>query len=180
MRLRVEDRRVYVGESVPFTVKAFFRGGTGVSVRGRPQLSSDAFTVSGLDAEPTQQQTTIDGVPYLAVTWRGALTAAKPGDFALDMTLPVTMQYREQASAQPAQQQRRSLRDLFGGHLPLGGSSMFGAGSPFDSMFNDPFFDSMFDEPLLTQFGQLGRVVNRDLDLHGRAGTAHVEALPSA
>lgn len=174
MRLRVEDRRVYVGQSVPFTVKAFFRGGTGVSVRGRPQLSADAFTVSGLDAEPTQQQTTIDGVPYLAVTWRGALTAAKPGDFSLDMTLPVSLQYREQAPPQPARQQHRSLRDLFGAR------SVFGAGSPFDSMLNDPFFDSMFDEPLLSDFGQPGRLVNRDLDLHGRAGAAHVQALPSA
>ncbi len=177
MRLRVEDRRIYVGQSVPFTVNAYFRGGTGVTVRGRPQLSSDAFTVSGVDDEPAQQQTTIDGVPYLAVTWRGSLTAAKSGDFPLDMTLPVSMQYREQAQTLPAQPRSKSLRDLFG-HFPLGGSP-FGAGSPFDSLLNDPFFDSMFDEPLLQGFGQPGHVVNRDLDLHGRAGKAHVEALPS-
>jgi hypothetical protein len=72
------------------------------------------------------------------------------------------------------------LRELFGSHFPFGGRSVFGAGSPFDSMLNDPFFDSMFDEPLLPDLGRLGRVVNRDLDLHGRAGAAHVEPLPSA
>ena len=181
MRLRVDERRIYTSQSVPFTVKAYFRGGTGVSVRGRPQLSSDAFTVSGLDDEPTQQQTTIDGVPYLAVTWRGSLTAAKAGDFPLDMTLPVTMQYREQAQPEPGQQRTRgrTLRDLFGGQLPFGGGSVFGQGSPFDRLFDDSFFDSMLDEPMLQGFGEPGRMVQRDLDLHGRAGTAHVAALPS-
>src|SRR6185312_13599553 len=109
------------------------------------------------------------------VTWHGTLSAAKAGDYPLEMTLPVSMEYREQAQAAPAQRPRgRSLRDLFGGQLP------FGAGSPFGSMFDDSFFDSVFDEPLLQGFGQLGRTVQRDLDLHGRAGNAHVEALPSA
>lgn len=181
MRLHVAERRIYTSQSVPFTVKAYFRGGTGVTVRGRPELSSDAFTVSGLDEDPDQRQTSIDGVPYLAVTWRGSLTAAKAGSFPLAMTLPVSMQYREQAPAAPtARTQGRSLRDLFGGRSPFGGSSLFGPGSPFDSLFNDPFFDSMLDEPLLNGFGQLGRMVNRDIDLHGRAGTARVEALPAA
>lgn len=178
MRLSVKPRRMYSGQSVPFVAKAFFRGGTGVTVRGRPELSSDAFTVNGLDDEPAQTETTIDGVPYLAVTWRGSITAVKPGKHRLEMTLPVSMQYREATEPAPASPapRRRSLRDLFGGAF---GSSLFGTGSPFDSMLDDPFFDSAFDQPMFSGLASLGRVVTRDIDLHGRAGTADVLALPS-
>jgi hypothetical protein len=166
MRLQVDTQRSYAGQSVPFTVQAYFRGGTGVTVKGRPELSSDAFTVSGLDDSPTQKQITLAGVPYLAVTWRGALTAVKAGDHPLDMSLPVSLQYRELRPTQA--QPRRSLRDLFGDN------------SPFGAMAHDPFFDSMLDQPMFDGFLDPGQIVTRDIRLHGRAGSAHVSPLPEA
>jgi hypothetical protein len=167
MRVRVDKPRSYVGQSVPFTVQAYFRGGTGVALRGRPELSSDAFTVSGLDQTPTQTQIELHGVPYLAVTWRGLLTAAKPGDYKLDMSMPVSLQYREAAPVARPQPQRNTLRDLFGASAAFGG------------LPQDPFFDSLLDQPLFDGFLEPGRLVSKDLTLRGRAGLAHVSALPN-
>jgi hypothetical protein len=165
MRLRLDERRLYAGQSVAFTVQAYFRGGTGVTVKGRPEFSSDAFVVSGLDDEPAQAQTTIDGVPYLAVTWRGALTAVKPGDHPLEVTMPVSLQYRE-LRAPSAQPSRNRLRDLLGGNALL------------DDMLNDPFFQSAFDDAMLDGMFEPGRLVQKDVTLRGRAGQAHVMGLP--
>jgi hypothetical protein len=171
MRLHVDKQRLYAGEAAPFTIHAYFRGGTAVSLNGRPQFSSDAFIVSGLDAQPKQAQTNIGGVPYLAVTWHGVLSAVKAGDYPLDVKLPVSLQYRDlrPAARRPASAAPSSrLRDLFG-NTP-----------GFDSLLDDPFFHSMFDEPLFNDMFDTGQVVDKDLTLRGRAGTAHVSPLPAA
>lgn len=171
MHLHVDKQRLFPGESVPFTIQAYFRGGTGVSLNGRPQFSNDAFIVSGLDAQPKQAQTNIGGVPYLAVTWRGVLSAVKPGDYPLDVKLPVSLQYRElrPAPRRPTNTPPPSrLRDLFGNAPGL------------DNLLDDPFFHSVFDEPLFSDMFDAGRVVDKDVTLRGRAGTAHVSPLPAA
>jgi hypothetical protein len=172
LRLRIDKHALYAGESVPFTAQAFVRAGTGATLTGAPALTSDAFVVSGLDDKPAQRETTIGGEPYLAVTWRGVLTAAKPGAHALELALPLTLQYRD---VQPTAAAPRgaSLRDL------LAANPAFGA------MMQDPFFASMLDRSMLDDAmfdGMLepGRMVTRDVVLRDGAGDVQVRALPGA
>lgn len=165
LRFKLDKQRMYAGQSIPFSVQAYFRGGTGVTLKGRPELSSDTFTVSGLDDEPTQAQIERDGVPYLAVTWRGTLTAVKPGELTLGVSMPVNLEYRDMRAA-PTPRSNNRLRDLFGAS-PL-----------FDSMFNDPFFDSFLDQPMLGGLLEPGRIVQRELTLRAQAGRVHVLPLP--
>jgi hypothetical protein len=173
LRLKVERRELYAGESVPFTARAYIQGGTGATLNGAPAFTSDAFVVSGLDDKPKQSETTIDGQRYLVVTWRGVLTAAKPGQHALEMTLPLSLEYQERM---PSARPRSSLRDLLG--------SPFAGDSPFDAIMNDPFFASAFDrsmlDPMLPDVFASGRVVQRDVTLRAGAAKASVRALPSA
>lgn len=164
LRVRLDERALYAGESVPFKAQAYFRAGTGVTLTGAPTLSSDAFVVRGLDQEPKQTETTIRGEPYLVATWSGVLTAARPGKHPVEMTLPASLQYREQA--QPVAGQGPTLRDLLGG------------GSPFDAFFQDPFFNSMLDRSAFGGFAEPGRVVSRDVVLRDGAGRIAVTPLP--
>jgi hypothetical protein len=46
--------RLYVGELVPFQIKAYFREGVGARADGPLAAVGDAFTVSGLDKRATQ------------------------------------------------------------------------------------------------------------------------------
>lgn len=161
MTLSADKRQLYVGESVPITVRAYFRAGTGVTVTGPPQLTSDAFTLTGLTEEPQQGRTEIRGEPHVVVAWRGTLTAAKSGEFPLSARLPLTLKY--EVDDPTAQTSGRSLRNLLDA-LPFGGG------------FDDPFFDSMLDEPLLQT---PGRVVSQELTLQTKATESAVLPLPS-
>ena len=163
LRLRLGKRKVYAGERVPFTVQAYFRAGTGVTVSAAPKFSDDSLIVSGLDKEPKQVETTIDGERYLAVTWRGELTAAKDGPIPAEVSLPTTLQFVE-ASAPTGP--RRSLRDLFAGSFPM------------SAMMQDPLFDALLDGSMM-DLAEPGRVVSRDITLHGKSKSLEVLPLPS-
>ena len=170
VRIDAPKRAVYVGEAVPVRIRAYFRGGVAATLQGNPHLTSAAFTLDHLSDKPEQKQIDIDGVPYLQATWTATLSAAKPTTDKITVELPVEIAYRERRAA-PPQQQRRSIRDIFGSD-PFADDffaddSMFG-GSFFDS---DPFagFDSMFDD---------GEVRQQQLTLRHTAAATRVVDLP--
>lgn len=176
LRLDIPDKKLYAGQSVPITVRGYFRGGIGVTLTGPPSIDTDAFTITGLDSEPAQSQTKIKGRDFLKVTWKGLLTAVKSGSHELAVTLPATVQYRE-AVQRP---QRRRTSSWQSRQRALFDQMMKGAfdDDQFDklasAMFDDPFFDDSGFEPVF------GKVLTRDLDLTTRKATTTVAPLPAA
>lgn len=162
LQVIVPHRRLFVGESVPVTVRATVAPGTSATLESLPQVANDAFEIHGLAGRPTRSEETIGGVPRAVLTWRGRLTALLPGAQALEARIPATVQYRE---ATPPSQ--RARRDPFGE----------------DSPFNDPFFASFFGGAMPADmldgfFDDPGRVVTRHVTLRGSAGPLTVAALP--
>jgi len=116
--------RLYVGEVVPVEIVAFFRQGTRASVQAAPQLSGSAFSLTHHTEKPRQTQEIINGEPYTALTWHGALCALKEGEYPLGAALDVVM-------AVPVQNRRPPQSRLRGMHG--------------DDFFNDSFFDDFFN-----------------------------------
>jgi hypothetical protein len=170
VRIEIPSRKLYVGQAIPVTIRAYFRAGTQATLDGLPRVTSDAFTFSEVSDKPTQTQVEIRGVPYLMATWTAILSPAKPSDGTLGIELPVELAYREAPRRRTAQGHSR-MRDLL-------------ADDPFASSFfaNDPFFngddpfgdvDSMFDFGAMQQHkvtlrDDAGRVVVADLPAAGR------------
>lgn len=109
------DTTPVVGQAVPMTVSAWLRGDVGGVLEGGPTLNTGDFVVDGLDAEPTREETDVDGEPYTRFTWTARLTPIRAGSYTLDATLPATLQWVEPGT-------RPSL---------------------FDEIANDPFFHGM-------------------------------------
>ncbi|HUC85492.1 MAG TPA: BatD family protein [Candidatus Acidoferrales bacterium] len=153
LRVVLPKQELYVGELVPVQVKAYLRDGMDASLNGPPALSSDAFTLDKLDAQPEQSQVMIGGQPYTLLSWSSTLGAVKSGDYTLDLQLPVIVREHQRGH---------------GGDNPFKqffGNSPFG-NSPFDnSFFNDPDFEDFF-----------GNVVEKPITL--RADVETVEVLP--
>lgn len=63
LRLELPSHTLYVGQSVPVKIRAYFRAGTSATLDGLPHLSSDAFTFSELSDKPVQTQVELRGVP---------------------------------------------------------------------------------------------------------------------
>lgn len=99
LRVVLGKRKVYVGEAVPVTFKAYFRPGTEVTLEGAPSLGASAFTISPLPDEPRQSVETIGDQPYRVAAWSGTVSAAMAGHFSSVSTLPVMVRYREAAPA---------------------------------------------------------------------------------
>lgn len=180
IRLSLPDKRLYAGQSVPVVVRGYFRGGTGVTLNGPPTIDTDAFTISGLDANPSQTHTVINGQNYLAVTWRGLLTAVKPGSHDLSVTLPATIQYQDAAPRPPMMNLRKQRQDLFDKLFqddPFG-DDPFAGGDPFADLRNQMMNGSLFDDPDFEQ--AFGRVVTRDMTLTTRDEQTRVVPLPAA
>ena len=169
VRIELPSRKLYVGQAVPVTIRAYFRAGTSATLDGLPHLSSDAFTFSELSDKPAQTQIEIRGVSYLMATWTAILSPAKPSDGKLSVELPVELAYR--AAPRPRAAQGRSrLRDLLAND-PFA-SSLFD-NDPFFNGDTDPFgdLDSMFDA---------GAVEQHKVTLRDDAGRIVVAELPSA
>jgi hypothetical protein len=172
LRVQLPKKTVYVGESVPVRVRAYFRAGTGVSLSGRPEIADDAFVLEGFDAEPTQAQVTIEGVPYLKVEWKGRLSAVKPGRKSTQVSLPAKLEYREQPQVA---RHMPSLHDLLRRHM----SAFSGFGMPDDSLFDSLLDDSsLFDDSLLQGLMSSGPVVKREVTLKTPRSELQVSALP--
>ncbi|HXU62829.1 MAG TPA: hypothetical protein VN962_14060, partial [Polyangia bacterium] len=99
-RLQLEGgaRGLVVGQAVPVTIRADFLAGTGVTLNGAPRLVSDGFTLSGLSDKPRQSEVRRDGLPYVELTWTGALTAIQAGAPPPAVELPVELSYRAPVS----------------------------------------------------------------------------------
>jgi hypothetical protein len=171
VRLELPKRTAYVGESLPVTIRAFYRDDTGVTVKGAPALSSADFTLHGRD--PEQSRAVIDGVGYLVVTWKDHLSPVKAGKYALSIDVPSTLEWR---SAPPPSAAMPSP-DPFGGD-PFGDSSLFaqGGGDPFAQMqqrmqalMNHAFADA-----------DVGAVRRQDVVLRAPVATLDVREVPAA
>jgi hypothetical protein len=101
LRVVLPSRKIFVGQAVPVTFKAYFRAGTQITLTGAPSLGISAFTISHLQDEPRQSVESIGGVPYRVATWTAQASAAMPGHFSTLATLPIVARYRE-ASHRPA------------------------------------------------------------------------------
>ena len=118
MRILPQKESAYAGELLPFTIKAYFRQGMRVTIKANPRLTNDNFILESLDDKPGQSEEIVNGIPYTLLTWQGAVSAVKQGNFPMEVEMNVSLLVR-------SRRQRPS--------------SMFG--SP---LLNDPFFDDFF------------------------------------
>ena len=91
IKLIVERREVYVGESVPISIELGARAGAVASMNGLPTLSAGDLTLSRMSQQPDRKETVIGGVPFLLLTWHGVLDPVKAGDFPLSVAIPLTI-----------------------------------------------------------------------------------------
>ncbi len=172
---------LYVGQAIPVTIRAYFLGGTGVSLNGLPRVTSDAFVLSDLPEKPRQTQIQTHGLPYTSLTWTGVLTAVKAGESRIGIELPVSLTYREApqprrtASADPADDQG----DEQGDERSTQGDEESSA-DPFASILkqtpfaNDPLFAQMFHgrDPFQGMLDDVaGSVRQREVTLRDQSGT---------
>ena len=161
---------LYVGQAIPVTIRAYFLGGTGVSLNGLPRVTSDAFVLSDLPEKPRQTQIQTHGLPYTSLTWTGVLTAVKAGESKIGIELPVSLTYREApqprrtASTDPADDQgdEQNSADPFASILKQ---------TPFA---NDPLFAQMFHgrDPFQGMLDDAaGSVRQREVTLRDQSGT---------
>jgi hypothetical protein len=155
---------VFIGQSVPVTFKAYFRAGTEVTLSGVPSLGIAAFTINHMEDKPRQSVEFIGGVPYRVATWTGQASAAMPGHFTTQASLPIVARYRE-ASQRPA-------ADPFAGMLD--GDDGF-SDSP-SAMLRSFMKQSAFGGAFGDVFGQ---VREREMTLRAPVQTVEVSAPPN-
>jgi hypothetical protein len=165
LRVGLPNKKIFIGQSIPVTFKAYFRAGTEVTLSGAPSLGIPAFTVSHLDDNPRQTVESVGGVSYRVATWTGRASAAMPGQFTTRATLPIVARYRVASQHAPA--------DPFGSMLD--DDDMFSA-SP-SALMRSFMKRSTFGADLADMFGQ---VRERELTLHAPAHGIDVEPLPAA
>ena len=108
--LIVPKKTAYVGESFLAELRAYFGGNVNViQPAPEPTLSGGGFSV-GKFTRPHAGPVTVDGTPYLAVTYRTAITGVKTGTVSIGPvdTMPVV-----QIPRSPTRR-RRSRGGLFG------------------------------------------------------------------
>ncbi|MCI5220776.1 MAG: hypothetical protein D3914_16680, partial [Candidatus Electrothrix sp. LOE2] len=103
MRIMPETERMYSGQIVPFTLKAFFRSGQRITLKSAPRLSGEDFLLQSLDEEPRQQQEQVNGALYTSLIWQGTLSAVKEGEVPLtvEMDAEVLVRSRSRHRADP-------------------------------------------------------------------------------
>ncbi|MGB5685439.1 MAG: BatD family protein [Candidatus Electrothrix sp.] len=117
MRILLETERMYSGQIVPFTLKAYFRSGQRVTLKSAPRLSGEDFLLQSLDEEPRQQQERLNGTVYTSLTWQGTLSAVKEGKAPLTVEMDAEVLVRSKSRSR---------------------------GNPFDSsLLSDPFFSDI-------------------------------------
>ena len=169
---------LYVGQAIPVTIRAYFLGGTGVSLNGLPRVTSDAFVLSDLPEKPRQAEVQTRGLPYTSLTWTGVLTAVKAGEAKIGIELPVSLTYRE--APQPRNAASPDQADDEGGDPS--------AADPFASILkqtpfaNDPLFAQMFKggDPFQGMLDQVaGSVRQREVTLRDQSSTLRLLAPPA-
>ncbi len=161
IRLDIGHAKAWVGQALPITLRAYFRGVEGVTLEGAPQIASREIITSELGQEPKQAAAIIGGERTLVVTWTGTVTPSGAGPVELEVDLPVRLRYREAAP-------RVVVRDAW-------------QDDPFAGMDADPFGGAMFAQMRQMMEQQmshrLGRLREQAVPLKA---TAHLdaEALP--
>lgn len=172
-RLTLPKRSLYDGESVPVTFQSYFRAGTGVTLTGTPKPSDPAFTLAM--GEPAQGRVTLGGETYAVLTWKGNLSPAKVGQYALRFEVPATLEWQDVVShTAPSTGSDDGLGDPFGAGLM----------GPLDQGDPSGFFARMQQQmqKLMNQAFQdmeVGPVQKKDLVLESPAADVAVLALPA-
>jgi hypothetical protein len=91
VQLHIPTRAVYVGESVPVDIEVGVRPGIVTAMNGLPALNGSDFTLNNLSKQPVRREQTIEGSPFVVMTWHSVLAAVKPGDFSLSVDTPLTV-----------------------------------------------------------------------------------------
>ncbi|HEY5281919.1 MAG TPA: BatD family protein [Polyangia bacterium] len=164
LRVVLPSKKLFIGQSVPVTFKAYFRAGTEVTLSGVPSLGIPAFTFNHMEDKPRQSVESIGGVPYRVATWTGQASAAMPGHFTTQASLPIVARYRE-VSQRPAADPFADMLDE---------DDAFSA-SP-SAMIRSFMKQSAFGGSLGDVFGQ---VREREITLHAPVQAVEVLAPPS-
>jgi hypothetical protein len=168
LALSAAQPKPWVGQAVPVTVTAFFRGVEGVTLEGIPQLASKGIITSDLAKDPHQSTEIIDGERTLVVRWTATITPSSSGPIDLSVELPVRIRYREAPPRTPAQSPR----------APDPGDD-----DPFADLGHGVPFDSIFDRMRKRMQQQLeqpvGRVREESLALEAAARGVEARDLPT-
>ncbi len=100
VRLSLPKRAVYVGESVPVDIELGVRGGYVSSLNGLPTLTGGDFTLNNLSRQPEREETLIDNLPFILLTWHSVIAAIKPGAFSLSASAPITVKIRTESRSE--------------------------------------------------------------------------------
>lgn len=119
-------KRVYVGEKVPVTIKAYFPEELQANVNTLPTLQGDGLIVDQLDSHPRQTSEIIEGRNYNVLIWNTAISGIKEGKYPLQLQLDATLLIAER---------RRSI-------------SPFGRMDPFSDDLLDNFFGGYRKKPI--------------------------------
>ncbi len=164
LRVVLPSKKLFIGQSVPVTFKAYFRAGTEVTLSGVPSLGIPAFTINHMEDKPRQSVESIGGVPYRVATWTGQASAAMPGHFATQASLLVVARYRE-ASQRPA-------ADPFSGMLDDDDAFSASPSAMMRSFMKQSAFGGAFGDVF-------GQVHEREMTLRAPVQAVEVSAPPS-
>jgi hypothetical protein len=171
VRLEVPKRTAYVGESMPVTVRAYFRANTNVTIDGSPALRNSDFTLQSGDAQ--QGHAVLGGTTYLVVSWKDHLSPVKAGRYTLGIDVPSTLEWQDRAPRRAPS----AASDGSGMGSPFGddpfGDSLFGGGDPFAQMRQQ--MQRMMDDAAGDAFGPVQR---KEVVLHSADAVLDVEPLP--
>ncbi|HEY3816418.1 MAG TPA: BatD family protein [Polyangiaceae bacterium] len=169
-QVSLPKRTLYVGESVPITVQAYYLAGTGVTITGVPASNAVDFTLSLGDA--AQGRATIGDDSYLVVTWKGHLSPAKAGRYALRMKVPSSLEWRAvQRRSAPTPDAEDGIASFFDslGRSDQDGDLFAQMQQRMQRMMSQSFQD--FD---------LGSVQKKDVVVESTGVDLDVEPLPAA
>ncbi|MEO7109277.1 MAG: BatD family protein, partial [Polyangiaceae bacterium] len=171
LRFDLPKRGAYVGESIPVTVRAYFRSDTGVTVTGAPAIDASDFTLAASDG--VQGRAAIDGVSYRVLSWKDRLSPVKPGHYALNVSVPSTLEWQDVIArrAGPSDQSDPTSGDPFGNMF---GDALGGGGDPFAQMQKQ--MQQMMNQMNQPDFGSIQR---HDVTLRAPAITLDVKPLPT-
>ncbi|MEO7032932.1 MAG: BatD family protein [Polyangiaceae bacterium] len=168
VRLEVPKRTLYAGESVPITVRAYYRVDTGVTVTGAPTVTGTDFTLRAGD--PVQGSAVLGGVSYRVLTWKDHLSPVKAGRYALTVDIPSTLEWQDivQRPAPVDAQDDDELAD------PFGNDPFFGGSGAFQQMHHQMqrMMQQAFAEP------EVGAVQRRALVLRAPQVAVDVQSVP--
>ena len=152
--LIVPKKSAYVGEMVPVQIRLGFDPRSQPQLLDGPVITGQGFTSQKLQ-QAGQRRETINGRPYLVVSFKTAIAAARSGKFEIgpvQAKAQVSVPRRQRSRQQPQPQQR----------------------SPFNLWdFNDPFNDPFFQDP----FGAFAE--RRDIEVKSDSVPFDVKPLPS-